>query len=101
MAFMADAGGGSTTNVVTYSSLQDTANALEAARETMETCLNTATREFEATKGAFKSQQSNDIRQKFESLSLEFGSFKTAVDNYAMFLKGTAAKYQELDSTNA
>ena len=85
-------------NVVTYQSLLSTAASLEAARETIETSLNTARREFEATSSAFKSQQSNDIRQKFENLSSEFPSFKTAVDNYAKFLKDAAAKYQELDT---
>ena len=88
-------------NVVTYQSLTDTAASLEAARETIETNLNTAKREFEATPAAFKSQQSNDIRQKFDNLALEFPSFKTAVDNYAKFLRDTATKYQELDSTNS
>jgi len=83
---------------VTYQSLTSTATSLETARSTIENSLNTATSEFAATSNAFKSQQSNNIRQKFDELAKEFPSFKIAVDNYAKFLRDTARKYQELDA---
>lgn len=85
---------------INYGNFESWAGTIDNRNATLLEKLHEIQRHINSLKGDWESNSAEEIRNKIDGMKPRFEQYHDVVENYAKFLRNTAAEYKATEQTN-